>query len=51
MDLVGAKYNGDIVSGRMEGKGQYTFANGNIYDGDIKDGKFNKLHFNLNGNY
>ncbi len=32
-------YEGEFKSGLPEGKGVYTFSNGNIYRGDFKDGK------------
>lgn len=33
-------YEGDIVNDRNEGKGVFTFSNGNRYEGDFKDGMF-----------
>ena len=33
-------YHGEKTNGRMEGKGKFTFANGNHYVGDFMDGMF-----------
>ncbi|PRP87581.1 hypothetical protein PROFUN_04608 [Planoprotostelium fungivorum] len=40
MDLSGSTYDGERFNGRMHGKGTFTFANGNYYVGDFKDGEF-----------
>ena len=32
---AGQKYEGDFVSGNFQGKGIYTYANGNKYEGDF----------------
>mmetsp|Transcript_19757 Transcript_19757/g.51040 ORF Transcript_19757/g.51040 Transcript_19757/m.51040 type:complete len:167 (-) Transcript_19757:99-599(-) len=40
MDYTGSSYEGDIVNGRLEGKGKYVFPSGTTYVGDFKDGEF-----------
>ena len=35
----GTKYEGDMVNGKMHGRGIYTWANGNQYEGDWVNGK------------
>ena len=37
---TGATYIGDFKSGKYDGKGKFTFADGAIYDGDMHNGKF-----------
>ena len=32
-------YEGDFKNGKAEGRGVYTFANGNRYEGDFKNNK------------
>lgn len=39
MDYTGSSYEGDIVNGRLEGKGKYVFPSGTTYVGDFKDGE------------
>eukprot|EP00694_Reclinomonas_americana_P003690 EC790585.1.p2 GENE.EC790585.1~~EC790585.1.p2 ORF type:complete len:174 (+),score=45.46 EC790585.1:39-560(+) len=40
MDVIGVKYEGSIVNGRMEGHGKFTLADGRVYEGGFKDGMF-----------
>ena len=35
----GTTFKGDVVDGKMQGKGKLTFPNGNIYEGEFVDGK------------
>jgi hypothetical protein len=48
----GTKYEGNIVKGKMNGKGTYTWANGDKYQGNWVDGKMNGRGTNTcsNGN-
>ena len=32
----GAKYEGDYIDGKKEGKGKLTFADGSYYEGEFK---------------
>ena len=45
MEFTGSTFEGAPHSGviKMEGHGKYTFANGDIFIGEFKDGMF--LHF------
>ena len=42
MDLTGSSFEGTPHSGviKMDGKGKYTFSNGDVYIGEFKDGMF-----------
>ena len=37
----GAKYEGDYIDGKKEGKGKLTFADGSYYEGEFKENKRN----------
>ncbi|KAA6382015.1 MAG: putative radial spoke head 1 [Streblomastix strix] len=45
MDLTGSSFEGMPTHGpiQMEGKGKYTFPNGNVYIGDFEDGMFHGI--------
>ena len=48
------KFEGDIVNGRMEGKGKYYFENGNVYVGEFLNNSFHgtgTIHFPGSGKY
>jgi len=36
----GAKYEGDYIDGKKEGKGKLTFADGSYYEGEFKQMRF-----------
>ncbi|KAI8909730.1 hypothetical protein EDD86DRAFT_190822 [Gorgonomyces haynaldii] len=40
MAFHGSPFQATIVNKRIEGSGRYTFPNGNIYVGELKDGHF-----------
>merc|ERR1712098_9999 len=40
LGYTGSSYSGDMKNGRMEGKGEYSFASGTRYCGEMKDGQF-----------
>lgn len=37
---TGSTYSGPTVEGRMEGRGEYLFATGTKYIGDMRDGMY-----------
>eukprot|EP00762_Andalucia_godoyi_P000885 ANDGO_03725.mRNA.1 Flagellar radial spoke protein 1 len=50
----GNSYEGELVSGRMEGNGVFRFPNGNLYSGEFKDSHFHGkgvIHFPDGGMY
>lgn len=55
MDHSGVLYSGERAKdGRLEGHGEFTFASGNTYDGELLDGRFHGkgvLHFPDGGRY
>ncbi|KAI3389473.1 hypothetical protein SNEBB_004212 [Seison nebaliae] len=54
MELIGSKYNGPYVNGRIEGEGYYILPNGSQYLGGFKDGKWHgngTLLFNNGGRF
>ena len=40
LQYTGSRYDGEIKSERMEGKGTYSFASGTRYEGELLDGRF-----------
>ncbi|KAI9139501.1 MORN repeat-containing protein 5 [Paraphysoderma sedebokerense] len=54
MAFHGSPFQADVVNGRIEGSGKYTFKDGNVYIGDLKDGQFHgkgTIHFAHGGRY
>ncbi|KAJ3127265.1 MORN repeat-containing protein 5 [Nowakowskiella sp. JEL0407] len=54
MAFFGSPFQADVVNGRIEGKGVYTFPDGNMYTGFFKDGQFHgkgTLHFKNGGKF
>jgi hypothetical protein len=39
MAFYGSPFEAEVKNGRIEGKGKYSFPNGNIYEGNFKDGQ------------
>ena len=33
------RYEGEVLDGLMDGRGHYTFADGNVYEGELKNDK------------
>ncbi|KAJ3033856.1 MORN repeat-containing protein 5 [Rhizophlyctis rosea] len=54
MAFAGSPFEAESKNGRIEGKGKYTFPNGNVYIGELKDGQFHgdgTIHFTNGGKY
>ncbi|KAG4104771.1 MORN repeat-containing protein 5 [Neocallimastix lanati (nom. inval.)] len=54
MAHYGSPFDADIKNGRIEGKGKFTFPDGNVYVGHFKDGEFHgkgTIFFKNGGKY
>ncbi|KAI8808333.1 hypothetical protein BJ742DRAFT_772325 [Cladochytrium replicatum] len=54
MAFHGSPFVAEIKNGRIEGKGKYTFPDGNVYVGFFKDSQFHgkgTIHFKNGGTY